>query len=138
MRGLMHAGIDPVYEAGYGSPGVPAVGDRRRQRRMDERSQPETWAVAAGKEMMLLAASGCESGKAVVGVDLNGRRKWGESKFQRIAAVRRRRPLRLRRHGTPAMGPKDTSIGPPAAGRRQIRPVRHPAGAAVDGARGYT
>jgi len=86
MRGLLHAGIDPVYEASYGTPGVPPweTGDGTGGWMSDH--NPDV-AVAAGSKMMLLAASGCESGRALVGADLNGRRKWGESKFQGIAAV---------------------------------------------------
>lgn len=86
MRGLLHAGIDPVYEAGYGSPGMPPWETADGTGAWMSDHNPNV-AVAAGKEMMLLAATGCESGRALVGTDLNGRRKWGESKFQGIAAV---------------------------------------------------
>jgi hypothetical protein len=111
MRGLLHAGIDPVYEAGYGSPGIPPWETADGSGGWMSDHNPNV-AVAAGREMMLLAASGCEGGKALVGTDLNGRRKWGESKFQGIAAV-----ALDDRHGYAAMngghgwGVKDPSVG---------------------------
>lgn len=86
IRGLLHAGIDPAFEASYGSPGAPPWETADGSGGWMSDHNPNV-AVAAGKEMMLLAASGCEGGKALVGTDLNGRRKWGESKFQGIAAV---------------------------------------------------
>ena len=86
MRGLLHAGIDPAYEAGYGSPGVPPWETADGSGGWMSDHNPNV-AVAAGNGMMLLAASGCEGGRALIGTDLNGRRKWGESKFQQIAAV---------------------------------------------------
>ena len=109
MRGLLHAGIDPVYEAGYGSPGAPPWETADGSGGWMSDHNPNV-AVAAGKEMMLLAASGCESGRALVGVDLNGRRKWGESKFQRIAAVAADDRYAYAGMDT-GHGSKDTSIG---------------------------
>ncbi len=109
LRGLVHAGIDPVYEAGYGTPGVPPWETADGTGGWMSDHNPNV-AVAAGKEMMLLAASGCEGGRALIGTDLNGRRKWGESKFQQIAAV-----AADDRHAYAAMnmghGSHDTSIG---------------------------
>ncbi len=111
MRGLLHAGIDPVYEVGYGSPGVPPweTGDGTGGWMSDH--NPNV-AVAAGKDMMLLAAIGCESGRALVGADLNGRRKWGESKFQGIAAVAvDDRYAYAGMNGGHGWGVNDTSVG---------------------------
>jgi hypothetical protein len=111
MRGLLHAGIDPVYEAGYGSSGVPpwATADGSGGWMSDH--NPNV-AVAAGKETMLLAASGCEGGHALVGADLNGRRKWGERKFQGIAAVAADdRYAYAAMNGGHGWGVKDPSIG---------------------------
>ena len=111
MRGLLHAGIDPVYEAGYGSPGVPPWETADGSGGWMSDHNPNV-AVAAGKEMMLLAASGCESGRALVGTDLNGRRKWGETKFQGIAAVAADdRYAYAGMNGGHGWGVKDPSIG---------------------------
>jgi hypothetical protein len=111
LRGLVHAGIDPVYEAGYGTPGVPPWETADGTGGWMSDHNPDV-AVAAGRETMLVAASGCEGGRALVGADMNGRRKWGESKFQGIAAV-----AVDDRHGYAAMngghgwGVKNPSIG---------------------------
>jgi hypothetical protein len=111
MRGLMHAGIDPVYEAGYGSSGVPPWETADGSGGWMSDHNPNV-AVAAGKEMMLLAASGCEGGRALVGADFNGRRKWGETKFQGIAAVAADdRYAYAGMNGGHGWGVKDPSIG---------------------------
>ncbi len=111
MRGLLHAGIDPVYEASYGTPGVPPWETADGSGAWMSDHNPNV-AVAAGKEMMLLAASGCEGGKALVGADLNGRRKWGERKFQGIAAVAADDTYAYAAmNGGHGWGPKETSIG---------------------------
>jgi len=85
-RGLLHQGIDPVYVASYGTPGDPP---------WDNASNTGAWmsdhnpplAVAAGKDMMVLAAGGSEAGWAMIGTDLNGRKKWGLRKFQNVSSV---------------------------------------------------
>jgi hypothetical protein len=85
-RGLYHQGIDPVYAASYGTAGVPPwdTGDGTGAWLSDHTSPV---AVAAGKEVMVIASHGSEAGWALVGTDLNGRRKWGERKFQGLSCV---------------------------------------------------
>lgn len=85
-RGLYHQGIDPAYEASYGSPGVPpwdtADGSGAW---MSDHNPPVS--VAAAKDTMILVSAGSEAGWAMVATDLNGRKKWGERKFQAISDV---------------------------------------------------
>jgi len=82
-HGLVHQGIDPTYEATYGSPGRPAWGtaDGTGDWLSDHNANV---AVAAGRNMVVLAASGSEAGWAMIGTDLTGKRKWGFRKFASI------------------------------------------------------
>ena len=85
-RGLVHQGIDPAYEASYGTAGVPpwdtADGTGAW---MSDHNMPT--AVAAASNLVVLAAGGSEGGWALIATDLNGRKKWGERKFQGIRAL---------------------------------------------------
>jgi len=85
-RGLYHQGIDPTYEASYGTAGVPPwdTADGKGAW-MSDHTTPV--AVAAGKDTMVLVAEGSEAGWAIIGTDLNGRKIWGERKFQNNRAV---------------------------------------------------
>jgi hypothetical protein len=85
-RGLFHAGIDPVYEASYGVAGIPPWDTADGTGAWLSDHAPST-AVACGKEMVVLAAEGSESGYALIGTDYNGRKKWGMRKFQGIRCV---------------------------------------------------
>jgi len=83
-RGLVHKGIEPVYAASYGSPGTgePADGTGAW---LSDRNPPTM--IAAGKDMMVLAAERAERGASIVCVDLDGRRKWGSRAFSAIKGV---------------------------------------------------
>ncbi len=85
-RGLVHQGIDPVYEATYGSPGLPPwdTADGKGAW-MSDHNAP--CAVATGNGRMFLAAAGSEAGWALIGADLDGRKLWGERKFDGIRAI---------------------------------------------------
>lgn len=85
-RGLYHQGIDPVYEASYGTPGTPPwdTADGKGAW-MSDHTVPV--AVGAGKDMMVLVAEGSEAGWAIIGTDLDGKKMWGERKFQNNRAV---------------------------------------------------
>ena len=85
-RGLFHPGIDPVYEASYGTAGIPPwdTGDNTGAW-MSDHNVPT--AVACGKDTIVLAAGGAEAGWALIGTDYHGRKKWGERKFQGIRCV---------------------------------------------------
>jgi hypothetical protein len=80
-RGLYHQGIDPTYEASYGTPGTPPwdTGDNTGAW-MSDHNAPVV--VAAGKERVFLGAGGSEAGWALIGVDYAGKRLFGERKFQ--------------------------------------------------------
>jgi hypothetical protein len=86
FRGLLHQGIAPVYEATYGTPGIPP---------WDTSGGTGGWlsdhcpprAVAAGKDMLVLGAERAESGSSLIGVDLEGRKKWGDSGFAGVNAL---------------------------------------------------
>ena len=85
-RGLFHQGIDPVYEASYGTAGIPPWDTADNTGAwMSDHNEPT--AVACGKEMVVLAAAGSEAGWALIGTDYNGRKKWDERKFQGIRCV---------------------------------------------------
>jgi hypothetical protein len=77
FRGLVHQGIDPVYEATYGTPGVPPwdTGDGTGAW-LSDHCAPR--AVAAGGDMLVLGAERGESGYSIIGVDLDGRKRWGD------------------------------------------------------------
>ncbi len=85
-RGLFNPGIDPVYEASYGTAGIPPwdTGDGSGAW-MSDHNVPT--AVACGKDMIVLAAGGAESGWSLIGTDSNGRKQWGERKFSGIRCV---------------------------------------------------
>ncbi|MCL4207272.1 MAG: hypothetical protein KJ000_32725 [Pirellulaceae bacterium] len=85
-RGLFHQGIDPVYEASYGTAGIPPwdTADNTGAWLSDHNTPT---AVACGKDRIVLAAGGAEAGWALIGTDYNGRKKWGERKFQGIRCV---------------------------------------------------
>jgi hypothetical protein len=85
-RGLLHQGIDPVYEASYGTPGTPAWDNADNTGAWMSDHNPPV-AVAAGKDVMVLAAGGCEAGWALIATDLDGKKLWGERKFQGIRDV---------------------------------------------------
>ncbi len=78
FRGLLHPGIHPVYVATYGTPGVPP---------WDTADGTGAWlsdhcpprAVAAAGDMVVLGAERAESGSSLIGVDLDGRKQWGDS-----------------------------------------------------------
>ncbi len=86
FRGLLHQGIEPVYEATYGTPGNPpwdtADGTGAW---MSDHCAPR--AVAAGKDMVVLGAERAESGSSLIGVDLEGRKKWGDSGLVGVNAL---------------------------------------------------
>jgi hypothetical protein len=85
-RGLIHQGVDAVYEASYGTPGVPPWDNADNTGAwMSDHNPP--CAVAAIQDRVVLGASGSEGGWALVAVDLEGRKKWGERKFQGIRAL---------------------------------------------------
>ncbi|MBI2192473.1 MAG: hypothetical protein HYU36_10870 [Planctomycetes bacterium] len=85
-RGLFHQGIEPTYRASYGTAGIPPWDNADNTGAwMSDHSPPV--AVAASRGMMILAAGGGEAGWAMIGTDLDGRKKWGERKFQGIRAV---------------------------------------------------
>jgi len=85
-RGLFHPGIDPVYEASYGTAGIPPWDTADNTGAwMSDHNVPT--AVACGKDTIVLAAAGSEGGWALIGTDYNGRKKWGERKFQGIRCV---------------------------------------------------
>lgn len=77
FRGLMHQGIDPAYEATYGSPGTPPwdTGDGTGAWLSDHQAPRN---VAAGKDMMVFGADRGESGYGIIGTDLSGKKKWGD------------------------------------------------------------
>ncbi len=87
FRGLVHQGIDPVYEATYGTPGSPPwdTGDGSGAWLSDHTS-PRT--VAAGKDMMVLGSERGESGYSIIGVDpATGRKKWGDRTLAGVSSV---------------------------------------------------
>ena len=85
-RGLIHQGIDPTYEASYGTPGIPPWDTADSTGAwMSDHTSPT--AVAASSNLIVLAASGSEAGWALIAVDLNGRKLWGERKFQGIRSL---------------------------------------------------
>lgn len=82
-RGLLHQGIDPVYEASYGTPGNPPWDNVDNTGAwMSDHCAPN--AVAAGTGLMALAAPGSEGGWALIATDMDGKKLWGERKFQGI------------------------------------------------------
>lgn len=82
-RGLIHQGIDPTYEATYGTPGHPP---------WDNADGTGAWlsdhaapiAVASAGSLVALACPVSEGGWALIGTDLNGKRLWGQRRFQGI------------------------------------------------------
>ncbi len=86
FRGLVHQGIEPVYDATYGTPGTPPwdTGDGAGAW-LSDHTPPR--AVAAGGDMMVLGAERGESGYAIIGTDLNGRKKWGDRTFIGINSI---------------------------------------------------
>ena len=80
FRGLLHQGIDPVYEASYGNPGTPPwdIGDGSGSW-LSDLSAPNS--VTASKDLMVLGAETAESGYSMLCCDLNGRKKWGDRTF---------------------------------------------------------
>lgn len=85
-RGLTHQGIDAAYEASYGTPGIPPWDTADGTGAWMSDHNPPI-AVAAGKDLMVLAAGGSEAGWALIAVDLEGRKKWSERKFQGIRGL---------------------------------------------------
>ncbi len=85
-RGLFHQGIDPVYEASYGTPGSPPWDTADNTGSWMSDHAPPLF-VTAAKNMMVLGASGAEAGWGVIGTDLDGRKKWGDKKFWGMAAA---------------------------------------------------
>ncbi len=85
-RGLFHQGVDPTYEASYGTPGTPPWDNAEGSGAwMSDHTCPV--AVAVGGNTVLMAASGSEGGWALIGTDLTGKKKWGQRKFQAISAL---------------------------------------------------
>ncbi len=125
FRGLVHRGIEPVYEATYGTPGVPP---------WDTADGTGAWlsdhcaprAVACGGNTLVLAAERAESGCAIIATDLDGRKRWGDAGLagiDKLAADDRYAYVFLRSWDVPpalarldlASGryaPFDTSAGP--------------------------
>jgi hypothetical protein len=74
-------GWTPAYEASYGSAGVPPWDNAEGTGAwMSDHNEPVS--VAAGKDTIVLVAGGSEGGWSVIGTDLNGRKQWGERRFQ--------------------------------------------------------
>jgi len=82
-RGLAHQGIDPVYEASYGSPGVPPWDTADGAGAwLSDHNPPNALAIA--KERVVLGSYDAESGWDIICTDLNGRKKWGDRTFHGI------------------------------------------------------
>lgn len=114
-RGLIHQGIEPVYEASFGSAGIPPWDTADNSGSWLSDHNPPV-AVAAGPGMMFLAAGGAEAGWALIGADLDGRKKWGERKFQGIASV-----AADEQHLYAGMNEHEKSGAPPTLGRLQAK-----------------
>ena len=85
-RGLVHQGIDPTYAASYGTPGRPPWSNAAGSGAwMSDHNAPV--ALAAAAKGMVLAAGGSEAGYAIIGTDLDGRKKWSLRKFQGVDCV---------------------------------------------------
>ena len=86
FRGLLHKGIEPVYVATYGTPGVPPwdVADGTGAW-LSDHCAPR--AVAAGGDAMVLGAERGESGDSIICTDLNGRKKWGDRGFAGVHSL---------------------------------------------------
>ena len=81
FRGLLHRGIEPVYAASYGCAAtLPEDGGTGGW--LSESSAPR--AAAAGNGLVVLAAERAEVGASIIGVDLNGRRVWGNRRLSGI------------------------------------------------------
>ncbi len=78
FRGLMHPGIHPIYRATYGTPGAPPweTGDGTGAW-LSDHCAPR--AVATAADVIVLGAERGESGSSIIGVDLDGKKLWGES-----------------------------------------------------------
>jgi hypothetical protein len=85
-RGLLHAGIKPVYEATYGTPGVPpwetADGTGAW---MSDHCPPR--AVAAGGSTIVMGAERAEAGSSLIAVGIDGRKRWGDSGLAGVHAL---------------------------------------------------
>lgn len=82
-RGLIHQGIDPTYEATYGTPGRPPWDNADGTGAwLSDHAAPVAAASAGG--MVALACPISEAGWALIGTDLNGKRVWGQRRFQGI------------------------------------------------------
>jgi len=77
FRGLTHQGIEPVYEATYGTPGTPPwdTGDGTGAWMSDHKAPR---AVATHGDHVVLGAEEGESGYAIIGATLDGRKLWGD------------------------------------------------------------
>ena len=85
-RGLVHQGIDPTYEATYGTPGHPPWDNADGTGAwLSDHSAPI--AVATAGKLVALACPIAEAGWAVIGTDLNGKKLWGQRKFQGVRAL---------------------------------------------------
>ena len=85
-RGLFHKGIDPVYEMSFGSPAaVPWETADGTGGWLSDTSPPSI--VAAGRDVMILAAERAQAGSSIICVDLDGRKKWGNRSFSAIRDV---------------------------------------------------
>jgi hypothetical protein len=85
-RGLIHQGIDPTYEATYGTPGHPPWDNADGTGAwMSDHAAPI--AAASAGNLVVLAAPISEAGWALIGTDLNGKRLWGQRRFQGIRDV---------------------------------------------------
>ena len=78
FRGLTHSGIVPVYEATYGTPGIPpwdtADGTGAW---LSDHCAPRAVAVAGAR--VILGAERAESGYSLIAVAEDGRKQWGDA-----------------------------------------------------------
>jgi len=81
FRGLLHRGIEPVYQASYGCTAtLPEDGGAGGW--LSDTSAPR--AVAITDDLVVLAAEKAESGSTIIGADLSGKKVWGDRSLSGI------------------------------------------------------
>ena len=85
-RGLVHKGIEPEYAASYGCPAATPWETADGTGGWLSDTNPPC-AVAAGKDVMVIAAESAKAGWSIICVDLDGRKKWGDRSLAGIKYI---------------------------------------------------
>ena len=86
VKGLVHQGLDAIYEMSFYNPGTPAwnTADGTGAWGSDH-NNPQR--VARAGDMMIVSWNGAEGGSGLIGVGSDGKKKWGERRGGKFLAA---------------------------------------------------